>query len=194
MLSPEFQSFYASWIGKVEEYGTKDLRQCFDKFFTLYVVYNRLYGEMTFLLVRSGEIKFRKKRWSFPDSKAAKFYVRKYLGGSNIVNQLEEDLDTREALSAIIRLIGKGIFNIKLDVMTGNRQKEADKELFNALRSTHEDTKALAILDCIYSIRCNMFHGHKGFHEIQVEILEPTIILLQKIVTLLYQKLCDEPN
>jgi len=107
---------------------------------------------------------------------------------------LEGDLDTKEALNAIISLIGKGTFNIKLDIMTGNRQKPADKELLDTLRSTDKDTKALAILDCIYSIRCNMFHGHKGFHEIQVEILKPTIILLQKIVTLLYQKLCEEPN
>jgi len=194
MLSPEFQSFYTSWIAKVEKYGTKNLRQCFDKFFTLYVVYNRLYAEMTFLLVRKAEIKFKKKQHSFPDSKAAKYYVRDYLGGSNIVNQLEEDLHTRESLHAIIRLMEEGTFNIKLDVMTGNRQKEADKKLLSALCSTDEDTKALAILDYIYSIRCNMFHGHKGFHEIQVKILKPTIILLQEVVTLLYQKLHTEPD
>ncbi len=194
MLLPEFQSFYRNWIRKAEEYGTEELHQCFDKFFTLYVVYNRLYAEMTFLLVRKGEVTFKKGRSSFPDSKAAKDYVRNYLGSSDIVNQLEEDLNTKQSLHAILKLIEEGTFHIKLDVMTGNRQKEADKKLLNSLRSIDEDTKALAILDYIYSIRCNMFHGHKGFNEIQVEILKPTIILLQKIVTLLYEKLSTERN
>ena len=56
VLSNEFQEFYRTWMTKAAEYGTEELRDCFDKFFTLFVVYNRLYAEVTFTLVRKRRI------------------------------------------------------------------------------------------------------------------------------------------
>jgi Uma2 family endonuclease len=46
------------------------------------------------------------------------------------------------------------------DLVTGNPQRQKDLELLSRLRSTSRDDRANAILELIYSIRCNMFHGH----------------------------------
>jgi hypothetical protein len=34
-----------------------------------------------------------------------------------------------------------------------------------------------------------MFHGHKGFDEVQTDLLKPSIIILRKIAEILYSKL-----
>ena len=199
MLSAEFSDFYRSWNRKAEEYGTQELRQCFDKFFTLFVIYNRLYAEATFLLARRGIIILGRRsssgrRNTFPDSLAAKNYVRQYLGSENLMSQLESDTQSNEAINTIIYLIETEQFYIRLDMVSGSRQRQEDLRLLDSLRSTDKAVKARAILDFIYSIRCNMFHGHKGFDEIQVEILRPAIIILQKIVRLLYEKLSHDDD
>lgn len=191
MLSPEFEDFYRSWLQKAEEYEETDLRQCFDKFFTLFVVYNRLYAEATFTLARKGEINLA-TRYSFPDSMAAKSYVQKYLGGANLLSKLEDNEESKQAIATIRNLIEDGIFNIKLNMVTGNSQREADLELLKSLKSTNRGQRARAILDIIYSIRCNMFHGHKGFTPVQVKILRPVITVLENIIRALCDKLSTE--
>lgn len=192
MLSSEFQYFYKSWLQKADQYGDADLKQCFDKFFTLFVVYNRLYAEATFTLARKGRINLA-NRSSFPDSKAAKYYVQQYLGSANLLSKLEDNDESKQAIETIGNLIEDRIFNIKLDMMTGSSQREADLKLLESLNSTNKLQRAHAILDIIYSIRCNMFHGHKGFTEIQVDILRPTIVILENIIKALYGKLSTEP-
>jgi hypothetical protein len=44
MLSAEFIDFYHNWQSKAAAYSDEDLRSAFDKFFTLFVLYNRLYA------------------------------------------------------------------------------------------------------------------------------------------------------
>jgi hypothetical protein len=37
-LSEEFKNFYQSWILKTDQYSTKTIAECFDKYFTLFVI------------------------------------------------------------------------------------------------------------------------------------------------------------
>ena len=37
-----------------------------------------------------------------------------------------------------------------------------------------------------------MFHGHKGFNKVQIDILKPTIIILDRIIKALYEKLSTD--
>ena len=76
-------------------------------------------------------------------------------------------------------------------MVTGVRQKEQDEDLLRRLRSKSQNTKAEAILDLIYSIRCNTFHGHKGFEGVQTAILSPVIALLRKLIDLLREELAN---
>jgi hypothetical protein len=72
-LSFEFTEFVRNWERKANEYDTSDLGNCFDKFFTLYVAFNRIYAEATFTLARNGKIQLNNDR-PFPDKKAATAY------------------------------------------------------------------------------------------------------------------------
>jgi hypothetical protein len=188
VLSPEFDEFYKSWLEKAEQYHGDDLRDYFDKFFTLYILYNRLYAEATFDLARNGKIDLS-KRTSFPDSKAAKEYVLQFLGSDKLLSVLEGDLESKRAMETFVSLIEKDRFNIKLDMVYGRPQKDKDLELMKSLGSRSSNKRARAVLDTIYSIRCNMFHSHKGFHQIQIEILRPVTLILRKVVELLYREL-----
>jgi len=191
MLSTEFFDFCDNWIQKADGYSTNSLQECFDKFFTLFVVYNRLYVEATFLLHRKRKINIL-RRISFPDSDAAKSYVLKYLGSGHFISFLENDEAVTKAINDLKQILDKGHFYIKLHMVTGKRQRDKDVELLNRLRSNSRNTRAEAILDVLYSVRCNMFHGNKGFHEFQTVLLIPCILILNKVTKVLFEKLKTE--
>lgn len=46
-LSPQLRNFCDSWRRKAAAYAVDDLGDAFDRFFTSYVVFNRLYVEAT---------------------------------------------------------------------------------------------------------------------------------------------------
>lgn len=80
MLSPEFRSFYLRWHRKADDYDAQHLGGAFDRFFTLFVVYNRLYAQATFELARQpGSGVHIDPNGFFPDGKAAKKYVGQFL-------------------------------------------------------------------------------------------------------------------
>ena len=190
-LSPEFEEFYQSWLRKADEYSTNEIRECFDKFFTLFVIYNRLYAEATFVLARKNLINIS-RRTSFPDSTAAKTYVLQYITSNHLIQRLENQDSVLSAIQIIKNLIKQERFHIKLDMVTGNAQREKDLELFNSLNSNSKNRRAQAILDFLYSIRCNMFHAHKGFHRLQLDLLIPSIVILKEIITILHSKLSQD--
>ena len=191
MLSGEFHEFHREWLGKANQYDGHDLHSLFDKFFTLFVVYNRLYAETTFVLARRNP-KILSTRSTFPDSKAATSYVLQYLRATDYINGLRDAPACQASIERIIDLIDREVFAVKLDMIYGKPQRGKDLELRQRLRSGSAADQGHAILDVLYSIRCNLFHGHKDFVPVQAELLRPTIILLGKTIDLLYAKLSVE--
>jgi len=187
-LSQEFCDFYTNWMDKADQYNFNTLTGCFDKYFTLFVVYNRLYAEATFRLARQNRINLA-NRTSFPDSQAARSYVVQYIGSNQLISELEHDRDVNNAIEEIKNLIRDERFYIKLNMVSGNRQRDKDLDLLRRLNSRSQNRKAEAILETLYCIRCNMFHGHKGFSEIQSDLLRPAIIILRKMCEILFSKL-----
>ncbi len=190
-MNNESIQFCNNWLGKAKLYTEDNLEHNFDKFFTLFVVYNRLYAEVTFKLSRKGEINLE-KRTTFPDAQAAKDYVEKYLKSSFINTEITKDENCTKALASLKEIIRNKIFWIKLDMVTGEPDPEKDKVLLNDLESNYTSKKVKAILDIIYSIRCNVFHAQKGYDEDQKVILRSINILLKKIIDLLFEKLKNE--
>lgn len=190
MISWELQEFCERWLQKAREYNGQNVRDCFDKFFTLFVAYNRLYAELTYFLARKGRVRLQGN--SIPDGRAAKQFVHQYLGTNYVWSSLQNDRACIEAIETIDDLVDHQVFAIKLDRLRGEPRRQEDLRLLNALRSDKQYRKVEAILDIIYSIRCNMFHGHKDFHEVQTQILIPVTILLEKITILLYEKLSHD--
>jgi hypothetical protein len=190
MISQELYQFCERWFQKEQEYQNQDIQNYFDKFFTIYVVYNRLYKELTLSWVRIGKIKA--KGFQVSDSAGAKEHVHNYLGTDVIWTAINNDHNCLRSVTSICALLENHVFYIKLDRLTGEPKPEEDQKLLDALNSGDHDKIVKALLDIIYSIRCNMFHGHKGFDRIQIDILSPVNTLLEKITKLLFEKLAND--
>lgn len=189
-LSPEFTEFYSTWSAKARPGTPTNLHQAFDQFFTLYVLFNRLYAEATFRLARRKQVKLTNRN-RFPDCEAAQEYVVQYIGATQLLGSLNAKPEVRRALSAIRNAVCLGPFSIKLDMVTGNPQPEKDRDLCQRLRDGDSNAQAVALMETLYAIRCNMFHGHKGFRSIQLALLEPVNVVLEKVMEILYTKLCE---
>ena len=190
MISSELQNFYERWLWKAEEYQSDNLQDCFDRFFTLFVAYNRLYAELALSLVKKGRVRLKGNYIS--DAQAAKSIMQAYVGTNRILRSLESDATCTESLASIITLIERRVFAIKLDRFSRLRSVEADSILLEGLKSDRAYQKVYAVLDVIYSIRCNMFHGQKGYNDVQIQILVPVTMLLKKIMNLLYEKMSQD--
>jgi hypothetical protein len=188
-LSPETATFCDNWRAKAHSYSTTDVRDAFDKFFTLYVVFNRLYAEATFRLARRGCAKLSDR---FPDWKGSQAYVLQFCGATRLIDAWDNDSDTSSALREIADRLREGRFALKLDMVTGDRRPNADLALLAALESRSRDRRAKAGLETLYAIRCNMFHGHKGFDPIQIELLRPALLLLESTINVLRHKLEED--
>ncbi|MCU1266225.1 MAG: hypothetical protein JWM21_2543 [Acidobacteria bacterium] len=191
-LSNQLKEFTRRWRAKARPHGEQSLRQSFDRFFTLYVVFNSLYAEATLCLARQGCVKIENRN-HFPDAEAAQEYVVQYLGARHLLQELNNDSGTRAALESIKALVCGGTFFFKLNMLTGAGQPDEDADLYCRLTSTNKNAQACAILEILYSIRCNMFHGRKGFNEIQKDLLGPVNTILERIIEILYVKL-DSAN
>jgi hypothetical protein len=192
-LSPEFGDFYRRWMEKAKNHGRDDLSDCFDNYFSLFVAFNMLYAEATFVLARRGELELD-QRTSFPDAKAAKTYVLKYLGSEYYLEKLKGNQEAKLALETLKGLIRNHSFNIKLDMVTGEKQPEKDDELLRKLESRGVGQQAEAVLDLLYSVRCNMFHGHKSFQGVQVDLLKPLSSVLKVTNEILYERLSRDDS
>jgi hypothetical protein len=63
-----------------------------------------------------------------------------------------------------------------------------------ALESHSRDRRAKAVLEALYAIRCNMFHGQKEFDVAQVALLRPAICVLEGTIHVLYDTLDSSDN
>lgn len=81
-LHPHVQEFYQEWLNKADNYSDDNLADCFNKAFSLFTLYNKLYGEATFALARDGAIKIDENK-GFPDRKGATEYAPLYIGFPN---------------------------------------------------------------------------------------------------------------
>lgn len=182
MLSQNLRRIYEDWINKADSYRGDNLSNHFDRFTSLYIVYNAMYMHVMSELAIQGK-QIAKK---FRDKTAAVDYVIQYLGSRNYIEKLLDDEQSENCLNGIIELLQNERFYIVLD--WGNRNRSEDLRLLSNLRSSNNQIKARAILTLFYHVRCNMFHGHKRFAPYQRELLEPMNFLLRKTITILYDR------
>ncbi|MDP2526593.1 hypothetical protein [Maribacter dokdonensis] len=191
MINQEIKNFCENWIEKTKAYSNDNLQDVFDKFFTLFVVYNRLYVEATFRMSNKGQINIQNRN-SFPDPQAAKNYVIQYLNSNAIDDAFNADENCLHAIERLKDIIRNHEFNIKLNMVTGNPERDKDLELLSKMEANHTDRKIKAIADFIYSIRCNVFHAQKGYVQNQINVLNPVNTILIKLIELLFDKLKNE--
>src|SRR5437762_166515 len=190
-LSDNFQEFIRGWTSKAERIllHDHDIATYFDKFFTLFVIYNRLYAEATYQMWRDRTINPRNDDDRFPDSDAAKDYVARFLRAPTMLRSLESEPRSRAAISDMERILDEGYFFILLRGPEAEGDRDADLELLRRLRSHRPRERARAVLEFIHAIRCNTFHGSKNFDRVQLDVLKPCIEVMAHLNRLLLEKL-----
>lgn len=179
-------------MGKARQHNQPTLNDSFDKFFTLYVVLNHLYAEATYRLARQGCVRLDNKT-TFPDATAAQEYLVQYVGGAGaVIRRLNDSPTVAAALESLKSQVCNGTFAFKLHMVTGEPQPNEDADLCYRLTSSNLNAQACALLETLYVLRCNMFHGRKGFKTIQQQLLIPANIILERIVEILYLQLDAE--
>ena len=190
-MNNQLQEFCERWIAKARNLKGDDIKDQFDQFFSLFVAYNRLYVEATLILNNRGDLNLNDNN-PFPDKNAATSYIVQYCGCRELKNQLESESSFTEQLESLKNILRNHSFNICLNPVTGNSNIPKDNTLLSKLESNNCNEKYTGILEFIYEVRCNMFHGRKSYEPIQELLLEPVIYFLYKIVDILFNKLQQE--
>lgn len=180
MLSNELINFCNRWLDKADTYTNNSTEEVFDKFFSLYVVYNAIYSEATL------KLKEKNSKISAGDRISATENISKYIGHQILFEKLQ---NLSKEINKIIELIKNGTFYIstKRDNITPDTEQDnkyiTDIEMNKtAIKSNDKQEFNKAILNLIYGVRCNMFHGKKGFNPIQRELLIPMNNILEMII------------
>ena len=211
-MNEDFKALFRRWLDKAKsyDYNADNTEEILDKFFSFYVLYNALYVETTLHLNRRaerlGRNEYNLQNGDFPDRNAATKYVLQFMTSRSLMESLIADQSTKQAIEQIDQLIDideqgfKG-FWICLNPVSGDprysdnppnpdepRYSE-DRELIMKLKSSATDMRAGGILQLIYEVRNNLFHGRKNINSKQKELLIPLIVLLEKITEKLFRKL-----
>jgi len=166
-LPSDTREFISRWRKKRDGYDMEKLEDYFDRFFTSYVLYNFLYELVT---VQEG--------YKFDgDQEAAVKAVRKFLGARTLFN---DEVLHRESMQ-LVDLIGKRTFYVRDSVW--------DEKRVAKLKTQDAEQWSKGLLEVVYKIRCNTFHGQKRFEEGQRQILNPCIGALERLNDRLIEKL-----
>jgi hypothetical protein len=181
-MSPYFSDFYHNWNNKLTSIVGDDLASVYDRYITSFVIYNSLYNQVPEALIGNG-IPVASRIF---DNKLATDIVVQFLGATNLLNLLYDN-DCANDIKGIINLIDQETFYIK--IRYGQRQRNEDLKLLSDLNSINHNKKAIAILQVLYHVRCNIFHGNKDFQEYQRILVEPLFKILQIINNELFSRL-----
>jgi len=158
--------FIDRWNIKRNRYGTATLEDCFDRFFTSYVIYNFLYGWIT----RSEGYNFKK------DYHMATKVPKKYLGEDILFgNQI-----LQQETATIAKLLRSKQFTLK--------NSKEDEKILEKIESKDPAQWSIAMMQAVYIVRCNTFHGEKGFERNQLNILKPSIVIIENVTSLMLNK------
>lgn len=159
--------FIQRWKRKGQRYSLDCLEHYFDRFFTAFVLYNFFYETIGSKL---------QPNWKKDQEKASKV-AKRFLGAGRIF----ADPVIRQNGDKIRSLIEAETFYI--------RDKTWDAHRIKMLTPTDPEQWVNGLLEIIYGIRCNMFHGQKEFDESQKAILDPCIAVIERLNELFIEKL-----
>jgi hypothetical protein len=178
-LTKTYADFCNSWLEEASKLGTNK-RDVYSKSFYLYIVYNIMYNELARLeAIRNGYT-----GWS--DKKAATDLVRRKLTCKKIVATLEADAQCNASINAIKTLLldERSHFSLKLPKL--EPIPKDDKSFREKLQSKSVGDRCEALLDVLYCIRCNLFHGSKPYTSGQAtDVLQHFNILIAGLIKLL---------
>ena len=180
-MHPDTKELIKNWEVKSAQINIENLDGLYNKFTTLFTIYNRLYNESFSILKR--ENKLNKSRYS--DFERATVLIVDFFGAKNIIDMFAEK--NQKDLDEVNNLLENKVFNINLE--EGNPKVDMDNQLIINLKSADVNIKSQAILSLIYNVRNNLIHGYKDYQEYQRLIVEPMINLLESLIQIYKEKL-----
>lgn len=179
----ETREFCKHWLVKAENYVPSQLQDAFDKFFTLFVAFNRLYVYTAIVANQPNAREWRKVQRIFPEIIGHEILWRALTSPPN------DDL-------ALMRdLIGpNGYFFLISGADANTPNQEANSDLHRRLGDQSACVAVEALLEYLYKVRCNMFHGTKAYHIEQLQLLEPCNRYLARIISTALDSLEDAPH
>lgn len=167
-----------------------DLYRCFDRFTSLFVVFNRVYTEAGKLLIRRGTVRPHPgRRYApLPDRESATSHIVTFYGEDRLREEISADKKCSKAVDTLVQLIRDQRFYLHEDYTTGLPDIQKDLRLANEA-GTYSPK---AVLSLIYQARCNLFHGEKDFEERQRVLLDNMSASLEFIVSKVLVKLKEE--
>lgn len=172
------EQFCDRWIDKAETYQSTELQDLFDRFFTLFVAYNRFYSAAADL--HRATLDVRQARALQGDRREATTIMAHLIGQSRFSIAIKESPTISTACQTISTLLENQRFFLHIVRGTEGPDLARDAKLAEGLHKY----SLTAVLECLYQIRCNIFHGEKEFAPRQAELLVPAITLLEAIVSL----------
>jgi hypothetical protein len=206
-INQQYQHLCKRWLEKAKQYdevinaSSFSKERCealIDKFFTLYVVYNALYNEVHAILKREKTIPADKR---CTEEEKAVGNVILSVTAEKLLSKISEDPAACRSMTRIEEIMKEGINSRRnrygdLRICYNSNciyDEDEDRKLQSKFYQKDKPAKYVkGILKLIYHIRCNLFHGKKEINAIQEEILSPSVILLERIVNIVYDKLTRE--
>ena len=181
-MTDETIDYINNWEKELKKINGDELTDFFNRFQTLYAIYNRLYNDA----FRIEQAK-NKELNRISDYEKATVFVRDFISADLIIDNLKAD-NRIDDIKAISDLIDNEIFHINLK--DGIGQEKFDKHLSKNLVNEQDNSiRAKAVLSVIYNVRCNLVHGYKNLEEHQRMLLEPVQNLLLTVVETLKNRL-----
>lgn len=170
--------FCSRWIDKAQSYQSNQLEDLFDRFFTLFVAYNRFYSAAAEL--HRATIDERQAKKFQGDRREATTVMASLIRQSRFSDAANKNQEISAACHTIATLLDNHQFFLHSFRGTNEPDLARDAKLAEGL---HRQS-LFATLECLYQIRCNIFHGEKEFAPRQAELLIPAVTLLEAIVPL----------
>lgn len=172
MLFSAERDFVKRWLAKAEAYAPDKLSDAFDSFFTLFVVFNYTYDQLA---------ERNNSHVAGDHQRATTGYVKHVS-----IARLESYMLTPEGkddLRKVARLIGpEGGFEITFDRETKQPNYLKDARLITQLDELNGHVTIQASLELLYQVRCNLFHGRKGYHLDQLLLIQPCGRILRRAI------------
>lgn len=200
MFNTNQQRFYERWLEKAKDHrdNSQTDYSAFDRFISLYIVYNFLYVEVYQYLqekdkpgITTGNKKGSKENnISSGEKGSATTNITLFFGGAeDFMSEFSpSQRDALEELRSFIKPDDSFKFIIYFD-KKGEPQPDKDKKLSKKLKSSGVGQISDAILEMIYEVRCNLFHGRKCIDSVQEDLLNPLSNILEELVQKIYDKL-----
>jgi|LSQX01.3.fsa_nt_gb hypothetical protein len=164
----EKRGFFANWMQKGDPKSQRTSK--FDLFFANYVLYNAIYS-----CARPPRRPPKPGGRRGGERKLAVDTALRLLGAEAIAND--------EIIQSSVRTIVWMMKNEQFHLVAPYTEDATnwDSDLLERLESDCPERYADGVLEMIYQVRCNLFHGEKAYRNFQEVFLRPCVAIIRRV-------------